>query len=78
MFTLAGMRQFHNWTHACLTVLLDHLATIPAADYAKELPNFGFPSLRAQVIHIFNCEAFWVHTLQNLPFEDEDPADYPT
>jgi uncharacterized damage-inducible protein DinB len=78
VFTLAGMRQFHNWTYASLTLLLNHLATIPTADYTKELPNFGFPNLRAQVIHIFNCEAFWIHTLQNLPFEDEDPADFPT
>jgi uncharacterized damage-inducible protein DinB len=78
VFTLAGMRQFHNWTHASLTLLLDHLATIPASNYTKELPSFGFPTLHVQVIHIFNCEAFWIHTLQNLPFEDDDPAGYPT
>ena len=78
VFTLAGMRQFHSWTHAILTLTLDHLAKIPTADYIRELPSFGFPSLRAQVIHIFNCEAFWIHTLQKLPFEDEDPADFPT
>ena len=71
VFTLAGMRQFHNWTHASLTLVLDHLARIPTTDYTKELPSFGFPSLRAQVIHIFNCEAFWIHTLQKLQLQRE-------
>jgi uncharacterized damage-inducible protein DinB len=30
------------------------------------------------VIHILNCEAFWIRTLQALLVEDEDPADHPT
>jgi uncharacterized damage-inducible protein DinB len=71
------MRKLHSWTHSSLTLVLDHLATIPDGDYAKELLGFGFPTLRAQIIHILNCEAFWVHTLQAARFEDEDPADWP-
>jgi uncharacterized damage-inducible protein DinB len=78
LFTLAGIRKFHDWTHASLTLLLDHLSTIPASDYAKEVPGFGFPTVRAQVVHILNCEGFWIHTLQTVPFEDRDPADWPT
>jgi uncharacterized damage-inducible protein DinB len=78
LFTLAGIRKFHNWTHASLTLLLDHLSTIPAGDYAKEVPGFGFPTIRAQVVHILNCEGFWIHTLQTLPFVDQDPAACPT
>jgi uncharacterized damage-inducible protein DinB len=78
LFTLAGIREFYNWTHASLTLLLDHMSTIPAGDYAREVPGFGFPTARAQVVHILNCEGFWIHTLQTLPFEDQDPADWPT
>ena len=78
MFTVAGIRKFHTWTHQSLALLLDHLATLPAPDYTKEVPGFGFPTIHAQVIHILNCEAFWVHILQALPFEDEDPARFPT
>jgi uncharacterized damage-inducible protein DinB len=78
LFTLAGIRKFHNWTHASLTLLLDHLSTIPAGDYVKEVPGFGFPTVRAQLVHILNCEGFWIHTLQTFPFEDQDPADWPT
>jgi uncharacterized damage-inducible protein DinB len=73
VFTLDGVRKFHGWTHASLNLVLDHLSTIPASDYAKELPNFGFRTLREQVIHIFNCEGFWIHTLQGLRYVDRKP-----
>ena len=78
MFTIPGVRKFHEWTHASLTALLDHLSTIPDTAYAQEVPGFGFPTIRAQVIHILNCEGFWIHTLQAIPFDDEPAASWPT
>ena len=77
MFTIDGVRKFHGWTHASLTLLLDHLATIPASDYVKDLPNFGFATVRDQVIHAFNCEGLWVHALQGVQYTDCNPTDYP-
>ena len=77
MFTLDGIRKFHQWTHACLSVALDHLATIPATDYAKEVSGFGFPTLRQQVLHIFDCEGVWVHRLRGLAYTVRKPADFP-
>jgi len=77
MFTLDGIRKFHHWTHASLNLLLDHVSGISATAYAQELPGFGRLSVRGQLVHIFACEGFWVHTLQGLPFADPNPADYP-
>jgi uncharacterized damage-inducible protein DinB len=34
--------------------------------------------MRSQVVHILNCEGFWIQTLQAFPFVDQDPADWPT
>lgn len=70
MFTVDGTRQFHSWTHACLTRVLDHVSTIPASAYTKETLGFGSPTLREQVIHVFNCEGFWIHSLQGLTYSD--------
>jgi uncharacterized damage-inducible protein DinB len=78
MFTLDGIRQLHRWTHLCLGTAYDHIATIPAADYIRDVPGFGSPSLRDQVIHCINCEAFWIHVLQSQPYTDEDPSRFPT
>ena len=77
-FTLEGIQKFHGWAHASLNLLLDHVATIPQSEYQKEIPGFGFPSVRNQMIHIFNCEGFWIHTLQGLPYVDRNPSEFPT
>jgi len=77
VFTVDGIRKLHSWTHASLSLLLDHLGTIPAADYAREVPGFGRPTIRHEVIHIFNCEGFWIHVLQGLQFQDRTTDDYP-
>jgi uncharacterized damage-inducible protein DinB len=70
VFTLEGVQKFHGWTHASLTLVLDHLSIIPADDYVKEVSGFGFPTLREQALHIFNCEGSWVHRLQGLQYAD--------
>ena len=76
VFTLEGIRKFHSWTHASLTLILDHLSTMPPADYGKEIPNFGFPTLRNQVVHIFNTEEFWIRVLQGLEYANRNPLEY--
>jgi uncharacterized damage-inducible protein DinB len=78
VFTVDGTRKFHSWTHACLKLVIDHLSTIPAGDYSREAPGFGFSTLCEQVIHIFNCEGLWIHALQGLTYRDRNPADCPS
>jgi uncharacterized damage-inducible protein DinB len=77
VFTIDGIRQFHRWTHLCLNVALDHLSTLPESAYVEQVPNFGFPTLRDQVIHIFNCEGFWIHVLQGTVWVDRHSLQYP-
>ena len=77
MFTVDGVRKFHGWTHACLDVVFNHLSTIPGDDYGKKVSGFGFPTLREQVIHLFNCEGLWIHTLQGKPYVDRRAEEYP-
>ena len=77
MFTLDGIRKFHSWTHASLTLLFDHLASLPDADYAKEVPGFGYPTIRAQVVHLLGCEIRWVNRLRNTPNQSWDAGRWP-
>ena len=78
MFTRDGILKFHRWTHASIRLSLDHLSTVPEADYARALPSFGLPTLREQVLHLLNCEGFWIHTLQGLRYVDRNAAECPT
>lgn len=77
MFTVEGIRKFHGWTHACISTALDHLSTLPAGDYVKDVPGFGFSTLRDQSVHIFNCEGFWIQVLQGLTYIDRRPEQCP-
>ena len=77
MFTLDGIRQFHRWTHQSLGLLFDHLATLSPDDYTRELPGFGYPSLRAQVVHLLGCEIRWLNRILSLPQRDWNPAHWP-
>ena len=77
MFTLDGIRHFHRWTHQSLGLLFDHLATLSPDDYTKELPGFGYPSVRAQVVHLLGCEIRWLSRILSLPQRDWDPAQWP-
>jgi uncharacterized damage-inducible protein DinB len=76
MFTLHALRKFHGWTHACVSLLLDHLATLPPAQYTKEVPGFGSATVQRQVLHIFNCEGSWIHVLQGLSYRDRTPEEF--
>jgi uncharacterized damage-inducible protein DinB len=75
VFTVDGVRKFHSWTHASLNLVLNHLSIIPTNDYVKEVSGFGFRTLREQMIHIFNCEGFWVQTLQGSRYADRPLED---
>ena len=77
VFTLDGMRKLHGWTQASLALVLHHVSTMPAGDYTKELAGFGFATLRQQVIHISNCEGFWIQLLQGRRYRDLTPDECP-
>jgi uncharacterized damage-inducible protein DinB len=75
MFTVDGIRKLHGWTHASLSLLLDHVSTIPGSGYGKVLPGFGFGTVREQLIHLLNCEGFWIHLLQGSPYVNRKPEE---
>ncbi len=43
MFTVDGVRKLHSWTHASLSLVVDHLSVLPAGDYVKEVPGLASP-----------------------------------
>lgn len=78
MFTVDGIRKLHHWTHASISLLLEHLSTLPPESYTRTLTSFGSNTIQKQVIHIFNCEGFWVSVLQGLGYVDRNPVDFPS
>ena len=78
MFTKDGIRALHRWTHERLDIVLDHAATLSPEEFTRELPGFGYPSVRDQLIHTVGAEERWVRRLQDLPLRRWSAADFPT
>jgi len=77
MFTADGILYLHRLTHERLDTALDHAASLPPGLFTREVPGFGFPSLRNQLVHMLSTENGWVLDLQDLPSPRLDPADFP-
>jgi len=78
MFTKSGIIELHAAMHERLDLLLGHVATVPDNLCRKQISGFGHPSIWKQVVHILNCEEYWVHNLQNKEFADWHEEDCPT
>ena len=78
MFNKKGILELHSVMHERLDLLLRHVATVPEELHRKEIPGFGHPTVRKQLVHILTCEEGWVHDLQNQPFQGWDEEDCPT
>ncbi len=78
MFNREGIRTLHGVTHDRLDLLIDHVAKLAPADFVRELPGFGFASVRDQLAHLLGAEERWVHRLQQLPLPQWGAADFST
>ncbi len=78
MFTRDGIRALHAWTHERLDLVLEHVTALSAAEFTRELPGFGYPSVRDQLMHVLGAEERWVQRLQSLPVRSWSATDYPT
>ncbi len=56
-FTIAGLRAFHQWTHESLDVVFEQAAKFPEDLFVRELPGFGFATVRDQFVHILESPA---------------------
>ena len=78
MFAKSGIVELHATLHDRLDLLLSHVASAPDDLCRKQIPGFGHPSIWKQIVHILNCEEFWIHSLQNKGFADWHEEDFPT
>lgn len=78
MFTIEGFLTFHDWTHQTYKPMLAHVAKIPKSKLTKKLEGFGFPTLKDQLFHIGQAEAYWVTAAQGKKFTPWDKKELNT
>lgn len=78
MHTPEALLDLHERAHRNLGALLAHCRGLDAAALNRELPGFGYPSVRLQLHHGIGAEKYWIGVLQGRIEVDEDAAAYPT
>jgi len=78
MHTSEALIDIHERTHRGLRELLTHSDQLTSEELNRELPGFGYPSVRLQLHHEIGAEKYWVGVLQGRIDADEDDPKYPT
>jgi len=77
MHTPSALLDLHGRTHRSLQKLLAHCATLGPEDVNRELPGFGYPSVRLQLHHVIGAEEYWIGVLRGSYRAEDDEADFP-
>ncbi len=78
MHTSEALLDLHERAHRSLTALLAHCRGLSAEELNRELPGFGYPTVRLQLHHAIGAEKYWIGVLQGRIDVDEDDPAYPT
>ena len=77
MLDATALLDIHDRAHRSLAGLLAHVAGLDPADLDRELPGFGYPSIRQQLHHALGAERYWIGVLAGSFVIDDDGDAYP-
>lgn len=78
MYTSAALLDLHERAHRNLRALLDHCRTLDADELNRELPGFGYPTVRLQLHHMIGAQEYWLGVLNGVVEADDNDAEFPT
>lgn len=78
MYTAEALLDLHERAHRSLEKLIGHCRELSVEEFDRELPGFGYPSVRLQIHHQIGAEEYWIKVLQGRVEADDNEADYPT
>jgi uncharacterized damage-inducible protein DinB len=72
----ADLLDLHARTHSSLRKLLDHCAGFTPEELRREVPGFGYPSVRLQIHHVVGAEEYWFGVLRGEMLVEERESDF--
>ena len=79
MHTAEALCDFHERAHRSLAALLAHCRGLGEEELNRELPGFGYPTVRLQLHHGIGAQKYWIGVLEGrIDAADDDAPDYPT
>jgi uncharacterized damage-inducible protein DinB len=74
----SGLLDLHERVHRNLSGLLAHCRGLSEEELNRELPGFGYPTVRLQLHHEIGAAKYWIGVLQGRIDVEEDDPRYPT
>jgi uncharacterized damage-inducible protein DinB len=78
MYKTEALLDLHERAHRSLQKLLAHCRGLSAEESNRELPGFGYPSVRLQLYHTIGAEEYWIGVLRGDFDAEDNEAAYPT
>ena len=78
MYTPEALIDLHERGHRNLSNLLAHCRQLDTSELDREMPGFGYPTVRLQLHHAIGGERYWIGVLEGRIDADEDAPDYST
>ena len=66
MLTADALLDLHERAHRNLEALLVHCREFSGEDIDRELPGFGYPSVRLQLHHGIGAEKYWIGAAKQI------------
>lgn len=60
MYTPEALLDLHERTHRSFRKLIEHCGSLSTAELDQELPGFGLPSVKMQLLHTVGAEYYWI------------------
>lgn len=78
MYSVEALLDLHERSHRTLQKLLRHCAELTAEEFNRELPGFGYPSVRLQLEHVIGAQEYWISVVRGRYTGDLSEPDCPT
>jgi uncharacterized damage-inducible protein DinB len=74
MHTPEALLDLNQRTHRNLGALLAHCRGLSGAELTRELPGFGYPTVRLQLNHMIGAQKYWIGVIEGRIDVDDDEA----
>lgn len=76
IYTKESLLDIHERSHRSLKKLIEHCLELSVDELNREMPGFGYPTVRLLLDHIISAEKYWISVV--LSRMDLDEPNYPT
>jgi uncharacterized damage-inducible protein DinB len=78
MYSVNALLDLHERGHRTLQKLIVHCGQLNTEEFDRELPGFGYPSVRLQLEHAIGAQEYWISVVQGRFAGEDNSTECPT